>query len=117
MKSSRFALHNQCPLAYIFCRGRFPLVHPHRAATTTTYPLQLIKSRMQQRADSIELTDDGRVRAVKREYMGLIATARRIYTREGITGFFKGCIPNAVRVAPGAAITFVVYEEVSDLLS
>ena len=72
---------------------------------------------MQQRSDYIELTDDGKVRAVKREYTGLTATARRIYTREGITGFFKGCIPNAIRVAPGAAITFVVYEEVTDLLS
>ena len=72
---------------------------------------------MQQRTDSIELTDDGHVRAVKREYTGIVTTARKIYTREGIAGFFKGCIPNAIRVAPGAAITFVVYEEVTDLLS
>jgi hypothetical protein len=88
-----------------------------RAATTTTYPLQLIKSRMQQREQSIDLTDDGQVRAVKREYRGMLQTARRIYTREGVTGFFKGCIPNAIRVAPGAAVTFVVYEEVTDLLT
>ena len=88
-----------------------------RAATTTTYPLQLIKSRMQQRSDSVELTDDGEVRRVKREYTGLVGTARRIYSREGLSGFFRGCIPNAVRVAPGAALTFVVYEEVTTLLS
>jgi len=72
---------------------------------------------MQQRSDSLELTDDGGLRKVRREYIGLFATAERIYTREGFAGFFRGCIPNAVRVAPGAAVTFVVYEEVSDLLS
>lgn len=87
-----------------------------RAATTMTYPLQVIKSRMQQRSDSIELTDDGAIRKVRREYSGLVGTAQKIYTREGVAGFFRGCIPNAVRVAPGAAVTFVVYEEVSDAL-
>jgi Mitochondrial carrier protein len=72
---------------------------------------------MQQRIDSIELTDDGQARAVKRDYSGLIETTRKIYRNEGIAGFFKGCIPNAIRVAPGAAVTFVVYEMVTDLLS
>ena len=72
---------------------------------------------MQQRSDSIELTDDGELRRVKREYTGLIGTARKIYVREGVAGFFRGCIPNAIRVAPGAALTFVVYEEVTDLLT
>lgn len=71
---------------------------------------------MQQRMDSIELTDDGKIRAVKREYTSIISTARKIFFGEGIAGFFKGCIPNAIRVAPGAAITFVVYEQVTDLL-
>jgi hypothetical protein len=30
---------------------------------------------------------------------------------EGIRGFFRGVGPNALKVAPSAAITFVVYEE------
>ena len=93
-----------------------PNLFEDRAATTTTYPLQVIKSRMQQRSDSIELTDDGGIRKVRREYSGLVATAQKIYVKEGLAGFFRGCIPNAVRVAPGAAVTFVVYEEVTDLL-
>ena len=41
-------------------------------------------------------------------------TVQRIWVKEGISGFFKGCITNAVRVAPGAAITFLVYESVLD---
>lgn len=69
---------------------------------------------MQQRADALELTADGDVKAVRREYMGLADTTKRIWRNEGLSGFFKGVIPNAIRVAPGAAITFVVYEAVMD---
>jgi hypothetical protein len=72
---------------------------------------------MQQRAASVELTDEGEVRAVTRQYASMMQTAKHIFTNEGIQGFFKGCIPNAIRVAPGAAVTFVVYEEVTDWLS
>jgi len=81
-----------------------------------TYPLQVIKSRMQQRADSIELTPEGDIKPVKRNYTRLLKTSKRIWQQEGISGFFKGVIPNAIRVAPGAAITFVVYESVMDWL-
>ena len=73
---------------------------------------------MQQRMDTIELFDDHSVRLVQRgdSYHTMKSTIQHIYTQEGVSGFFKGCITNAVRVAPGAAITFVVYEEVSDFL-
>lgn len=60
--------------------------------------------------------DDGNVRHVRRYYSGLIKTVRRILRKEGLQGLFKGCVPNAFRVAPGAAITFLVYEEVTDAL-
>lgn len=33
-----------------------------------------------------------------------------IYDREGITGFYKGMLPNLIKVAPLVAITFVTYE-------
>jgi solute carrier family 25 folate transporter 32 len=42
---------------------------------------------------------------------------KRIVRNEGVSGFFKGCLTNAIRVAPSAAITFVVYEWVLDVLS
>jgi solute carrier family 25 folate transporter 32 len=86
------------------------------AASTVTYPLQTIKARMQQRSDALEFTADGEVRAVRRDYRGLFSTIKRVFRQEGFVGFFKGCIPNAIRVAPGAAITFVVYEALMDYL-
>jgi solute carrier family 25 (mitochondrial folate transporter), member 32 len=88
------------------------------AATTITYPLQLMKTRMQQRMYTMDLYDDSSIRMVQRSdaYRSMTSTIQKIYQQEGIAGFFKGCATNAVRVAPGAAITFVVYEEVSDWL-
>jgi solute carrier family 25 (mitochondrial folate transporter), member 32 len=84
-------------------------------ASTTTYPFQVIKSRLQQRSgDSLELTSSGNVKVVRKEYIGFMNTVQRIWVKEGVSGFFKGCITNAVRVAPGAAITFLVYESVLD---
>mmetsp|Transcript_21329 Transcript_21329/g.26131 ORF Transcript_21329/g.26131 Transcript_21329/m.26131 type:complete len:389 (+) Transcript_21329:264-1430(+) len=85
-------------------------------ASTTTYPIQVIKSRLQQRSQNLEITADGRYQVVHREYTGVVDCVRRIWIREGVFGFFKGCLSNAVRVAPSAAITFVVYESTMDLL-
>ncbi|KAG7338001.1 mitochondrial carrier protein [Nitzschia inconspicua] len=86
-------------------------------ASTVTYPLQVMKSRMQQPTSSVELTTTGDVRVVNRNYYtGIVATVNKIWQQEGISGFFKGAIPNAVRVAPSAAVTFVVYEAVMDQL-
>jgi solute carrier family 25 (mitochondrial folate transporter), member 32 len=102
----------------VILRGSY-LSFSYSAATTSTYPLQLIKARMQQRMNAIDLLEDNSVRMVQRDgdsYKTMISTIRKIYIHEGIGGFFKGCITNAIRVAPGAAITFVVYEEVTDIL-
>merc|ERR1712194_67790 len=85
-------------------------------ASTVTYPLQVIKSRMQQPSSSLELTSTGDVTVVKRDYVGLMRTIGRMWRVEGLTGFFKGAVPNAVRVAPSAAVTFLVYESMMDML-
>lgn len=86
-------------------------------ASTSTYPLQVIKARLQQRSQSVELTEGGELAVVRREYRGVADCVGRIWRNEGAVGFFKGCIPNAIRVAPSAAITFVTYETIMDMLS
>lgn len=98
-------------------------------ASSITYPLQVIKSRIQQRANHISqlqtLTEPssskGQTKSTKMltviPYNGVIDCTKRIWLHEGIYGFFKGCVPNAIRVAPSAAVTFVVYEGVMDILT
>jgi hypothetical protein len=71
---------------------------------------------MQQPSSSVELTSTGDVRIVKRDYVGLVRTIQRMWGLEGVAGFFKGAMPNAVRVAPSAAVTFLVYESMMDKL-
>jgi Mitochondrial carrier protein. len=86
-------------------------------SSTITYPIQVIKSRLQQRNETAEIMASGEVEIVKRNYRGVVASTVKIWRNEGILGFFKGSIPNALRVAPSAAITFVVYEAVTDVLT
>lgn len=39
-----------------------------------------------------------------------------VFRFEGANGFYKGLVPNLIRVVPATAITFVVYEKVSRAL-
>jgi solute carrier family 25 folate transporter 32 len=91
-------------------------------AATVTYPYQVIKSRMQQRefieASQIPKVSFGGVTVGKidvsssaRRYDGMLDCMVKIFREHGIQGFLRGVIPNAMKVAPSAAITFVVYEE------
>lgn len=87
-------------------------------ASTATYPLQVIKSRLQQRSQVIEMSETtGEIIVTKRDYSGVVDCIKKIVKNEGMNGFFKGCVTNAMRVAPSAAITFVTYEFVLDMLT
>ena len=74
-------------------------------ASSSTYPWQTIKSRIQQRQKV-----DGK------PYNGMIDCCTRIVKNEGVRGLYKGLAPNLIRIAPGAAITFFTYENVKDFL-
>lgn len=43
--------------------------------------------------------------------------ARKIYVEEGWRAFYKGLTPRLLRVAPGQAITFMVYERIQKVLN
>lgn len=82
-------------------------------ASTLTYPYQVIKSRLQQRGvlRTVALDTGEVITVAEAKYKGLIDCAIQIQRHEGVKGFFRGLIPNCIKVAPGAAVTFVVYEE------
>lgn len=78
----------------------------------------MIKARLQQRSQAIEVSEaTGEIIVTKREYSGVLDCVTKIIKNEGANGFFKGCVTNAIRVAPSAAITFVTYEFVLDMLT
>lgn len=70
-------------------------------ATTVTYPYQVLRARLQDQHS---------------RYSGVADCVVRTWRFEGYKGFYKGLVPNILRVTPATAITFVVYEKVSKLL-
>jgi solute carrier family 25 folate transporter 32 len=74
-------------------------------ATLATYPYQVVKSRLQQQgANSLK-------------YDSTMASLRLMWANEGLRGFFRGVVPNCLKVAPSAALTFLVYEEMMKQLT
>ncbi|KAM9574053.1 solute carrier family 25 member 32 isoform 1-T2 [Guaruba guarouba] len=70
-------------------------------AVSATYPYQVVRARLQDQHNT---------------YSGVFDVIRRTWRKEGIHGFYKGIIPNVIRVTPACCITFVVYENVSGFL-
>eukprot|EP01116_Phalansterium_solitarium_P014494 TRINITY_DN3219_c0_g1_i1.p1 TRINITY_DN3219_c0_g1~~TRINITY_DN3219_c0_g1_i1.p1 ORF type:complete len:271 (-),score=49.52 TRINITY_DN3219_c0_g1_i1:160-972(-) len=71
------------------------------AASCSTYPLQVIKTRLQMQPE----LKAGR-------YRTLFDGIRQLLRYEGVSGFYKGLGANLIRVTPAAALTFAVYESV-----
>ncbi len=45
-------------------------------------------------------------------FQRIAAIARDMWRQEGVSSFYKGITPRGLRVAPGQAIVFAVYERV-----
>lgn len=74
-------------------------------ASVSTYPLQVARTRMQERMISGEI------------YGSFHRTLRHIVRTEGIQGLYCGLFANILRVTPQAAITFVTYEQILHLFA
>ncbi|KAH6572840.1 hypothetical protein BASA60_006402 [Batrachochytrium salamandrivorans] len=73
-------------------------------AAVTTYPHEVIRTRMRQ------TPIDGVTK-----YSGLIRTARLIFKEEGIAALYGGMTAHLMRVVPNAAILFFCYETIIKL--
>ncbi len=69
-------------------------------AGAVTYPLQVLRSRLQNYDAEREF---GR---------GLREVVKRLWREEGVRGFYRGVMPGVVRVLPATWVTFLVYENV-----
>jgi solute carrier family 25 thiamine pyrophosphate transporter 19 len=72
------------------------------AATTLTYPLDLLRTRFA--ADS------------SKQRSSVIGSVYRIHRAEGVRGFFRGLSPTLLSIVPNLGIFFVVYEQVRKVL-
>lgn len=63
-------------------------------------PIDTIKTRLQKTPAVAGETAIGRI----------VTIARDMFKQEGVHAFYKGITPRIMRVAPGQAVTFTVYE-------
>mmetsp|Transcript_13267 Transcript_13267/g.21777 ORF Transcript_13267/g.21777 Transcript_13267/m.21777 type:complete len:340 (+) Transcript_13267:80-1099(+) len=72
-------------------------------ASTITYPYQVVRARMQQRSSELQVSQ--------------WSTAKQILSTSGLGGFYRGMVPNILKVVPSAALTFLAYENMMTWLS
>ncbi|KAI5078348.1 hypothetical protein GOP47_0006019 [Adiantum capillus-veneris] len=72
---------------------------------TCVYPLQLVRTRLQaQQMNSAT------------KYRGMMDVFKRTLREEGLRAFYKGLLPNLLKVIPAASITYIAYEKMEDEL-
>ena len=69
-------------------------------ASTTTYPHEVIRTRLQ-----TQTSNSGPIR-----YKSLRQSTALIFKEEGFSGFYKGLGTNLVRTVPASAISLLIYE-------
>ena len=76
------------------------------ASAYTSYPFDTVRRRLQRQSE---------LPRALRHYDGNVDCCRKIYREEGVSGFFKGALANALRVV-GSALVLVMYGELKDYL-
>lgn len=75
-------------------------------AQTCTYPLDVLRRRFQ----------INKMKSMGYKYKGIFDAIRIIASQEGFRGFYKGIVPNLLKVAPSMASNFLSYEVTRDFL-
>lgn len=62
------------------------------------------------------LQEQGQARNSEVRYAGVIDCVKKVFQKEGLPGFYRGCATNLLRTTPSAVITFTSYEMIRRFL-
>lgn len=68
---------------------------------------QVVRSRLQ---------EQGQMRNSGLQYDGVLDCIKKVFEKEGLAGFYRGCATNLLRTTPSAVITFTSYEMIHRFL-
>ena len=70
-------------------------------AQSICFPLDTIRRRMQMKGTN---------------YRSVLHAVSEIVTKEGVQGFYRGVVPNAIKIVPNNGIRFLAYEMLKSLM-
>lgn len=81
-------------------------------AQTFAFPLDTVRRRLQIQGFASDLS----LASTDRHYKGVTDAFVRIYREEGVRAFYRGLVPNFLKVVPSISISFFVYEQMKQIL-
>jgi len=78
-----------------------------------TYPISLLRIRRQGQTVPLPYMDQSNARPL----LPVRTMIKEIWHNEGLAGFYRGLIPNMLKVVPAVSISYLVYETVLQKLS
>ena len=78
-----------------------------------TYPIALIRTRRQGQIVPLPTMDQSKAHP----FLPASRMLKDIWNNEGITGLYRGMVPNMLKVIPAVSISYLVYETVLKAVS
>jgi len=103
--------HNNCepPIYVVLGCGAFS----SSIGQVVTYPITLLRIRRQGQIVPLPHMDQSKAHPL----LPIPTMISDIWQREGLTGFYRGLIPNMLKVVPAVSISYLIYEKITKRLS
>lgn len=106
----KYSITKKLDTIQIFCIGSIA----GATAQTVVFPIETIRRRLQ--ISGFEQINDIDPHATKPRNNTVMYVIKDLWGQSGIRGFYRGMIPNYMKIIPAAGISFVTYEYIKDFI-